>query len=430
MADDALDIPFIQGLCDRFASEFGHNVSVMGKGGVILASNLRERIGNVHASASRVMAGEVDEVLVSNWQAMRSATMRPGCNTALDFRGQRVANLGVAGNPKRARKFAQIIKFCILSLMEAHAVVIEQQRAEAEERRKAIRDIADRFRETVQNILPTVEGNAREVTATANSLLAAVSASCSEARDIAVASEQASAEAVSVTENAGQLACSIDEVNSQTSGLTRIVLDARAKAERTNSSVASLAAAAGRIGAAVEIIRKIAAQTNLLALNASIKSARAGVAGKGFAVVAAEVTALAKRTAEATGEIGTLIETIQQEVTVAVGDINDIAQVVGHVEEISSTVAAAMTEQGAATAEIVRSIEHVAANNGAINDGMRRLNGANGQVEVALGGMCDVSARLEKLSGELAAALDQFTDHLEIHQSSSPVLATTPRSGS
>ena len=32
----------------------------------------------------------------------------------------------------------------------------------------------------------------------------------------------------------------------------------------------------------------------------------------------------------------------------AVGDINDIALVVGHVEEISSTVAAAMTEQGAA----------------------------------------------------------------------------------
>ena len=110
----------------------------------------------------------------------------------------------------------------------------------------------------------------------------------------------------------------------------------------------------------VKVITTIAEQTNLLALNATIEAARAGEAGKGFAVVANEVKQLARQTAAATEQVARAIAGAQGRTRQAVAGVHAIDAVVREMREISVSVAAAMEEQTAATAEVARNVQDAA----------------------------------------------------------------------
>lgn len=69
-----------------------------------------------------------------------------------------------------------------------------------------------------------------------------------------------------------------------------------------------------KINELTDTIMKISSQTGLLALNASIEAARAGEAGRGFAVVANEIGGLADQTSQAVGNIGTIVEQVNEAV--------------------------------------------------------------------------------------------------------------------
>ena len=150
---------------------------------------------------------------------------------------------------------------------------------------------------------------------------------------------------------------SIAEIGRQVAESTQIAGRAVHEAERDQRQGAGLAEAAQKIGDVVKLINDIAGQTNLLALNATIEAARAGEAGKGFAVVASEVKSLASQTAKATEEIASQIKSIQAATGDSVEAIKAIGDTIGRINEIATTIASAVEEQGAATQEIARNVQ-------------------------------------------------------------------------
>lgn len=174
-------------------------------------------------------------------------------------------------------------------------------------------------------------------------------------------SEDSSSNVQMVAAATEELSASISEISNQVSHTAVSAQETALIVQQTSSQVERLSEAAHKIGEIVDMIRGIAEQTNLLALNATIEAARAGEAGKGFAVVASEVKNLAGKTSEATKEIIAQVETIQTETKQTVDGIDAIVSKIADVQERSASVAAAVEQQQAATAEISRSVYQASA---------------------------------------------------------------------
>src|SRR6202163_3767328 len=279
-------------------------------------------------------------------------------------------------------------------------------------RKSDMNKLADEFEGAVGQIVETVSSSSTQLEVSAGTLTSTAERAQELTTMVAAASEEASTNVQSVASATEEMTSSVNEISRQVQDSARMAGEAVDQARKTNDRVSELSKAAARIGDVVELINTIAGQTNLLALNATIEAARAGEAGRGFAVVASEVKALAEQTAKATGEIGQQITGIQTATQDSVAAIKEISGTIEKLCEISSTIASAVEEQGAATQEISRNVQQaahgtqqVSANITDVQRGSSETGSASSQVLSAAQSLSGDSNRLKLEVGKFLNAV-------------------------
>lgn len=198
--------------------------------------------------------------------------------------------------------------------------------------------LVEKLESLVQAVI-RIENNAREITTTEQQAAQLSEQGLTTAREVRASSESGQQGLEQSIERIQQLSQRATENNHLIENL-----DKRSKEIRHVTAV----------------IQDIASQTNLLALNAAIEAARAGEHGRGFAVVADEVRSLARRTANATLEVETMINDIQQHTTavsnhqqVLMADLTDSVALVESAGQQLITITRL-------AAEVEQQIEHIA----------------------------------------------------------------------
>lgn len=298
----------------------------------------------------------------------------------------------------------------------------------------ALNDMVVNLRSMVQGIRMSSDGVAsasEQLSSSSVQMSSGMSSQAESISQIASASLQMSQTVNEVTRNIAMIQESATEALSQARSGGRIVQQTATametiadQAKIASESAQALVEKSKRVEEVISVINDIADQTNLLALNAAIEAARAGEAGRGFAVVADEVRKLAERSTESTGEIISIVQSIQD----GVGQVTDSMVTVNGKAQAGSELA---TQTNSAFLEILASVETLQQNieqNAAameemsttsdqISDDIQTISAASEQTAQA-------SEEVGHASSDLARLATDVQDQISVFQTgelSSPV---------
>jgi methyl-accepting chemotaxis protein len=278
----------------------------------------------------------------------------------------------------------------------------------AEERRIAMNALADKFEQSIGEVVGNVTHASSRLQGTAEDMARTAEETSGQSTAVAAASEQVTANVQTVASATEELSASIREIAQQVAEASRMTNEAVGQARSSTQEVQGLTDAAQRIGDVVRIINDIAGQTNLLALNATIEAARAGEAGKGFAVVASEVKALASQTTKATDEIASQIKAMQEATVRSAQVITHIAETIDQLSQSSTAIASAVEEQGAATQEIARNVQQAAVGTTEVAGNITQVSQAANVTGSAATSLLSAAGTLSKDGAALKKQVDGF----------------------
>lgn len=123
------------------------NVNFMDQEGIIIATMQHERLKTVHEGARKIMSGEIDELAISMDVAQKLSGVIPGYNGVVLYKGERLACIGLSGDPEMMRPLQQLAAIIVKEeyekflLANAKQHILERVAGEIKEMSTAIDQI-------------------------------------------------------------------------------------------------------------------------------------------------------------------------------------------------------------------------------------------------------------------------------------------------
>lgn len=210
-------------------------------------------------------------------------------------------------------------------------------------------------------------------------------------------------------------------------GLNRSAQSTMEITQRVIAAIEELESKSKSIDKIISAINDIAEQTNLLSLNASIEAARAGEAGRGFAVVAEEIRKLSDQCLTSAGQISSIVTEI-------VANTAEVVEIARQAESVVSTQADVVEETTESFRRIDRQVQSLLDALGTISNNVDEMNSSRSETLEAIESISAVSAEtaacsstvytsagsqlsavqeLEKASVDLAEKSDRLVEMLK-----------------
>jgi methyl-accepting chemotaxis protein len=290
---------------------------------------------------------------------------------------------------------------------------IQRNREEMQARQtRALIGLADKFEQTVGEVVGSVAAASGQLQMTASSMAAVAVQSATQVGEVSSAMNEASAGVTAAAAASDEFAMSINEISRQAAMSAELARNATMTAANADATISELAFSAEQVGQVVKLISTIAQRTNLLALNATIEAARGGEAGRGFAVVASEVKELAAQTSRATDEVAQQIKEIQLSTAGSVAALRAIAEDIGELEATSVSIAAAVDQQSVAGQDLARSIDLAARGADDVTSNIVHVRESSVATGAAASQVLASSTDLQEQAATLKSHVEQFLQHV------------------